>query len=415
MPQGPVSAEQRGAHSISSWLLHSTSWLLRQWAELLKVPLERAVVNGYRGLARKLVWTGAQIGDSLHKAIQAGHGDIASDLLESGASVDSKGAMGGTPLHVAAFSGNAEMVQQLLLKGADKDAYDNGEWTPLCTAAAGGHVRAAQALLAAGASVSLGNGERQTPVIYVAALKGHVEVVRAVIEHGADVKAGDVNRYTALHAAAFSNSAAAIDLLVEAGASIHARNNNGDTPLHPAACALSHEALLCLLKHGATVNAKNNTDMVTPLMLAAGQAGKPGGAEVVDSLLRAGADETIVGGYRRTAEAMVGTYVAPQDRLAEDVWRVRKLLASSPADRVWHRRGYLVLCRAFPDRLQVNQVIISTRTAGMTNSCAKPARAAGFAGDGTVGESTGGSWAVVLAKVLGLQEEDIFRTIVRHL
>lgn len=151
------------------------------------------------------------------------------------------------------------------------------------------------------------------------------------------------------------------------------------------------------------------------MMLAAGQAGKPGGAEVVDSLLRAGADETIVNSHHMKAADMVGTNVAPPDRLDGDVWRVHKLLASSPADRVWHRRGYLVLCRAHPDRLQENQVITSTRTAGMTNSCAKPARAAGFAGDSTVGESTGGGWAVVLARVLGLQEEDIFRTIVGHL
>lgn len=36
---------------------------------------------------------------------------------------------------------------------------------------------------------------------------------------------------------------------------------------------------------------------------------------------------------------------------------VGKLLANAPADKAWRRRGYLVLCRAHPDRLQQNQII----------------------------------------------------------
>lgn len=43
-----------------------------QWARLLKAPLERAAAKGHRGLARKLVGAGAEIGDALQQAVQGG-------------------------------------------------------------------------------------------------------------------------------------------------------------------------------------------------------------------------------------------------------------------------------------------------------------------------------------------------------
>lgn len=42
-----------------------------------------------------------------------------------------------------------------------------------------------------------------------------------------------------------------------------------------------------------------------------------------------------------------------------DVKYVRQLLTSAPADRAWRRPGYLVLCRAHPDRMQQVQDISS--------------------------------------------------------
>lgn len=38
-----------------------------------------------------------------------------------------------------------------------------------------------------------------------------------------------------------------------------------------------------------------------------------------------------------------------------DVARVKRLLANAPADRSWRRRGYLTMCRAFRNRLQLRQ------------------------------------------------------------
>lgn len=42
-----------------------------EWAEFLRVPLERAAVKGHRGLARRLVRAGAEIGNALMRPSRA--------------------------------------------------------------------------------------------------------------------------------------------------------------------------------------------------------------------------------------------------------------------------------------------------------------------------------------------------------
>ena len=140
---------------------------------------------------------------------------------------------------------------------------------------------------------------------------------------------------------------------------------------------------------------------------------------MVDALLRAGADETIVDSHGFKASDLVGLEVAEEERLAEDFERVSELLANAPADRAWRRRGYLVLCRAHPHRVQHHSQASSdtdhSGTARRTRSRAKLARAGGVAGGSRVDEPTGVDWRVAVAKVLLLHEEGVFRTIVGYL
>lgn len=103
----------------------------KQWAWLLGFPLERAVAQGNRGLAQKLVEAGATTGYALHEAVRGGHGDILEDLVDSGASHVVKGDIGETALHIAAHRGETAMVRLLLCKGADRDALDTDDRTPL--------------------------------------------------------------------------------------------------------------------------------------------------------------------------------------------------------------------------------------------------------------------------------------------
>ena len=342
------------------------------------------------------------------------------DLLESGASVATMSGAGYTPLHIAAAGGKSQMVRLLLLKGADKDVWGTGGHTPLSLAASLGRQAATLALLAAGADVSrVQNDEWKASVLHVAAQRGDVDIMRAVIEHGADVNAVDTIQRTPLNYAAKSNNVGAIDILVEAGAILEVSEISGNTPLSYAAFYIQPDALLALLKHGAHVNALNN-DGQTPLHVAATKAGTLGAAEVVNSLLRSGADEAILDYGDQAAADVVAQEVEGQHQQIELVERVRQLLANAPADRAWRRRGYLVLCRAHPDRVKLLRAISSVPRAQRTRDRAILGSTAaggcnGETGDTTVDGQIGGDWTGLVARMLVLQEEGVFRTIVGYL
>jgi len=303
-----------------------------------------------------------------------------------------------------------------MLKGADKNAKDADAETPLLTALRHGHATAVRALLAGGADVHIRYGQNKISIIHVAAATGQVGILREVIERGADVDTVEEQKGTALHVAALWNETEAVELLVKAGATIEARDNAGGTSLHAAAYRLSLEALAALLKHGACVNAHDDTSR-TPLFWAALKAGSQGAAEVVDLLLRSGADETIIDHEGWTAADAVAAGVEEEDRLAEDVERVRKLLASAPADKAWRRRGYLVLCRAHPERMRLPEEMgMSRRTRSVVRQRRLEATHHHEGVEGTVvKEGSRAGWAGVVAHVVGLQEEGLFRTILGFL
>ena len=397
--------------------LIAVSSTAEQWAELLKGPLGHAAREGNGGLALKLVRAGAQAGDALHEAVRGGHGEVVNALLENGASVNAIGTeCGKTPLLVAAEEGRSDMVQLLMLKGADTNAVDDHSWTPLYAAVQYGHVAAALNLMAGGADVNARCYPFRVSVIELAVETGHMGILRAAIEHGADVNAVDSQRCTTLHSAAFQDKTEAINVLVEAGANLEARDDSGDTPVHHACVQLNLGALSALVNHGAHVNAQND-DLQTSLSISAQAAGE-GAAELVDLLLRSGADETILDNEGKSASDVVADGVDCEDRVEGDIELVFKLLANAPADRTWRRRGYLVLCRAYPDRVRRTQEIRSARDGvprGIRSSEPEARRCRGNVGGSPVDEGDGAGWASVVKRVLGLQEEGIFRAIVGYL
>ena len=412
MPNNTGRDALRGAEGETIDLIFENS-SSEQWADLLKGPLERAVGQGNRDLAQKLARAGAEIGTTLHAAVRGGHGQIANDLLENGAPLNGRGLTGETPLSAAATRGNTSMVQFLLLKGADKDVMDNDGRSPLYLSAAADQHDAALALIAAGADV-------RRPM-HMAAKRGHVGVLRALIEHGADVNADDPHVGTALRQAATFNQFEAIDVLVEAGANIEARDDDGATPLHFAIDNRCCEAAVALLKHGADVNARDHTDR-TPLYDAVHtRAGMARTSEMVELLLRSRADERIADVHGRAAvDRTVEAPFGPHNPSPEEAKRIKRLLANAPADRAWRRRGYLVMCRAHPDRMQSRLKDDSSAHDGVTRRAHSAAKVEGGGGIGTVRNSTeedkpSGDWAEVVTSVLGLEEEGIFRTIVGYL
>ncbi|CAM9117929.1 unnamed protein product [Scytosiphon promiscuus] len=388
-------------------------------AEFLQAPLDLAAAKGTLGLVQKLTKAGADTGNALHRAIHGGHRDIVDYLLEIGASPNEDAMVYGssTPLYAAAGTGSTEIVQLLLLKGkaSDIDKVNVQGSTPLSSAVRTGRLTVTKVLLAAGADTSLTYGYRGKSVVHFAVKDHEVPILKALLEHGANANARATDGSTPLHVAAETDNAESISLLVGAGANTEARSESGSTPLHLAASNFNLKVVIALLEHGAAVDAPDG-GYRTPLHYAASNAGIPGVAEVVDVLLRSGARERISDVDGNTPMDAIGARIDWMEIQDEEYKRVQDLLSNAFADRLWRRRGFLVLCRAHPDRLCLGTVVAppgmssraNTASAGISG-CRDGATAGGAC---TLNERAGGDWGGVAARVVKLEEEGIFQMIV---
>ena len=305
----------------------------------------------------------SQDAHAIHRAVRGGKTDLVADLLKRGAPAGAKHDYGATPLHVAVKLGYHKIVALLLQNGAELNGLDGKGRTPLHLAAIYGQFQAAEVLLAAGADVGVvvvTSGYEHWALGFAARM-GHISVLKLLVRHGADVNAASSRGLTALHYAAVRNQAAAIVALAEAGANIEAtvdQDGGGGTTLHAASVMRCYDAALALLELGANLEARNAFGY-SPLHGAARQGSKKGAVEMVDLLLRWGADETVVDRDGNKAIDLVGSSLVEEDECCHrefELERLRKLLENAPADRAWRRRGILALCRSFPERAQLSPV-----------------------------------------------------------
>src|SRR5579871_2561833 len=103
--------------------------------------------------------------------------DLATQLLDQGASVDARDRLGARPLSRAARSGHLEMVDLLLQRGAPIDARDLSGATALYVAAERGQTAVVQRLIDKGADANL-KGRSGTSPLAAAAFAGRNQVVR---------------------------------------------------------------------------------------------------------------------------------------------------------------------------------------------------------------------------------------------
>lgn len=430
-----------------------------QWAKLLEAPLECAAGEGDVGLSERLVEAGAGFGAALHVAVEGGHERIVDLLLETEACANSLNANGDTPLHLAAQHNRPKLARSLLLKGADKDRPGNTIGAPgsihdretaLHRAARLGHLAVVQVLLDAGADFALRSGLGSP--LEIAAHNGHVNIVRALIAHGVDVNEVGDGHTTAIGYGVFSARVEVVDVLLEAGATV----SSGEVLFGMSALSLASgsdyhlEIVRTLLKHGADANWATQGFLgagSTPLHNAAKLAGRCAtvAATMVDLLLRHGADETAIDGSGATPADIVrrflgvpagdpGNFDAPEAS-PEDIELVWKLLVNAPADRAWRRRGFLVMCRAHPDRLRLGRQSgqrhagAAPRTRSRVKESGAEAASGGGSGNGAAAGSGSGAaagsvaqekagghdWGVAAANLVRLGEEDIFRRVVEYL
>ena len=181
----------------------------------------------------------------------------------------------------------------------------------------------------------------------VAALHGHSGQLLQVLTAG-ESKSDRMRRCSlALYYAAKANKIDTIRDLVALGANIDTKRSGGNTNLHCTAAKGAHGATESLLMTGASLEVRNN-EGATPLHRACSlsQSG------TVQLLLRWGADESATTFDNMTAYELVGSAVEEEQLPPEDMLNkvqldavIRSMLVNAPADRVWRRRGWLVLLR----------------------------------------------------------------------
>lgn len=258
---------------------------------------------GNEEVAKRLVLAGADVNPSgkcspLSLAISKGYERLAEDLLQKGANPNLDDETKGRPLACAASRGLSGITSNLLRHGADKDKVDGSGNSPLILASKEGYLSTVEVLLEAGADVNIIGGDASVhggdaSALGVAGEFGHSGVIEALVAAGAEVNALFSDGSTALHRAAANSEPDAVDALIKAGAKTEIKDVDGDemTPLLVAASQEVFQTMLALLKGGADPDAKDsggNTALHTICL-----SPKVGFEEVVDELLRRGADKTI--------------------------------------------------------------------------------------------------------------------------
>lgn len=192
----------------------------------------------------------------LHRAVRLGDADTRRRLLESGADVKARDALGNTPLHLAALRGDAEAVDALLAKGADPGATNHADASPLHYGV--GSERVVAALLARGAAPDPLSKAGVTPLLGAVARADSFHVVRRLIAAGANVNhrrlnvRGPYGGASVLTIAISAGDRRTIDLLIEKGARVDVQQ--GTSPLAAAAYGGDLETVKLLVERGADLD-----------------------------------------------------------------------------------------------------------------------------------------------------------------
>jgi ankyrin repeat protein len=238
--------------------------------------------------------TAMEVSLTLFSAVDANCIDLATKLLDQGASVDARDRLGARPLSHAAKSGHLAMVDLLLTRGAPIDARNLAGATALYFAAEGSHISIAQRLIERGADVKL-TGRSGISPIAAAAFAGNDVIVEALLAHGADARAPDETGKPPIVYAAAGARLDIVQRLLARNIDINARYPNELTLLMWASGPHEHapeaQAVVLvgyLLDQGAHIDDRDDRGR-TALMIAA----EGGHAEIANLLLERGADPSL--------------------------------------------------------------------------------------------------------------------------
>lgn len=200
---------------------------------------------------------------ALHWAVYADELDLARQLIERGASADSKNRYGVTPLSLACTNGNAKLVELLLKAGADPKSSLKGGETVLMTAARTGDIACVRLLLDGGAPINATDDKGQTALMWAAA-EGYARVVDALLDAGAEFKKPLPSGFTPLFFAVREGQTAVVRRLLNAGEDVNqamlperTNDRSPDPGISPLILAVENghfELAIDLVKAGADPN-----------------------------------------------------------------------------------------------------------------------------------------------------------------
>jgi ankyrin repeat protein len=174
---------------------------------------------------------------ALHHAVDGGHGDVATFLLDHGASADTVDRYGETLLMMACSKGLLGVVQRAVqqLPVERVNHQDHFGKTALHCAASRPNGQVAALLLAHGASTNTLTGSATTPLM-TACYYGRLDAVRLLLPHMTTERVNhqDKDGKTALHHAVRQRHGDVGVFLLEHGALVDTVDTNGMTPLMTA-------------------------------------------------------------------------------------------------------------------------------------------------------------------------------------
>ncbi len=240
--------------------------LLHEMDKRQKQTIGQLVANSSHFEALSKLWldagldVDADFGDTfapmswLRVCLFKGLEELAIQLIERGARLDTMRDGGMTFMHDAVLEAMPDVVRALHHYGArvDADTVDDSEGhaTPLHMACHQGDVEVVRALLECGALPELKNHRGET-ALHIAVKQRHDEIVRLLIAEGAAVNVAKLTGKTPLHEAVNRRQPELTALLLEHGAEVDAVDEEGWSALHLASGRGDVESVVLLIEQGA--------------------------------------------------------------------------------------------------------------------------------------------------------------------
>lgn len=151
---------------------------------------------------------------AFHLSCMQGHEKVTSVLIDKGVDMNCKDRLGYLPVHYACIYGHLDILK--LLKNHHEDLLKTiSDTSALYKAAAENNIETVKSLHSSRCDLNLKHSGNMT-ALHVAASRGHIDIVEYLVQNNADKSAENYIRFTPLHGAIFTNSAAVKYLIQDA-------------------------------------------------------------------------------------------------------------------------------------------------------------------------------------------------------